>query len=245
MNIQLDLFNFDDEFPMIINIFDFQEDYNLKRYPIKYKDCDQTSYGTIYMIINMINRMKYIGQTIKDLPYIRMHQHISEARNGSSTKLHQAIREFGWDNFMICWIHYRNVPKEYLSDIEKFYIHKYNTQNDCVGYNMNPGGLTVDPKKASESSRQWWAKEENLASRTGIMHWRNKRNPSWLTEEEYNQAKSWGLKQNQYFDHLDSYLEFELNESSYKEEREIEREIDFNNEYDMEELLRDYYMNEN
>ena len=51
----------------------------------------------IYKIKNKINNKIYIGQS-KDINN-RWKRHLYDARNGSSTLLHAAIRKYGIDNF--------------------------------------------------------------------------------------------------------------------------------------------------
>ena len=156
MDEQMKLFDDDDLKPkMIMNILDFIGPNQPIKDPIS-RNC----FGSIYMIENMINSMRYIGQTKIDPPSGRITTHIRESKKGSTTNLHQAMREFGWSNFEVYWLHYKNVPVKYLDSIEKLYIRRYKTQDETIGYNMTSGGNSADAKKLSEASTAWWKVEE-------------------------------------------------------------------------------------
>ena len=101
--------------------------------------------GYIYKITNLINNMMYIGKTTyKDIQK-RFSQHKYYAlviKGGSSTTVHQAIRDFGIENFKIELIKTVYAP-EYLEDAEKELIAYYHTwikDPECNGYNQSQGG---------------------------------------------------------------------------------------------------------
>ena len=86
--------------------------------------------------------------------------------------------------------------------------------------------------------------KRNKANRTGIMHWRNKRNPTWLTDEEKDFVNDMhvkhidphGLRKMPYEDRV-RYRMMEDEEVKERYEDDEEREmygLDFNNQYDME-----------
>jgi group I intron endonuclease len=83
----------------------------------------------IYVATNQITGKKYVGQTTKTLEK-RMNQHLVAANNGSTTKFHQALRQYGFENFI-----WDEVPC-FLGDLntsEKYLIKQYNTIEE--GYN--------------------------------------------------------------------------------------------------------------
>lgn len=52
--------------------------------------------GYIYCVTNLVNNKKYIGQTLRSL-----RQRLTEHKNSYSSKLYQAIKLYGIDNFKI------------------------------------------------------------------------------------------------------------------------------------------------
>ncbi len=57
------------------------------------------NYGSIYLIINQINGLFYIGKTKRSLQE-RIHDYKS-LNCKSQKKLYEAIKLFGWENFTI------------------------------------------------------------------------------------------------------------------------------------------------
>lgn len=101
--------------------------------------------GYIYKITNLVNGKVYIGKTTyKDIKKrFTQHEYYALVRHGgSSTTIHQAIRDFGIENFKInleCIVY---APK-YLEDVEKEYIKSYHSwirDPECNGYNQSQGG---------------------------------------------------------------------------------------------------------
>ena len=91
----------------------------------------------IYLATNLVNQMKYVGQTTRTLEQ-RKSSHLSSARNGSTYYLHRAIRKYGAENFK--WdIIYNASSEEELNQKETFYIKEYNTYSQ-YGYNLTEGG---------------------------------------------------------------------------------------------------------
>lgn len=90
------------------------------------------SYGVIYLITNIINGMKYVGQTRRPLKV-----RISEHKRGSQC-VDKAIQKYGWGNFKI------EVPEECdsqekLDTRENFWICELNCKKPS-GYNLTDGG---------------------------------------------------------------------------------------------------------
>lgn len=111
--------------------------------------------GYIYKITNLVNGMVYIGAT----KYIkrRFSQHINTAKNiKENTKLYNAIREFGEENFkfeeLLC------IKRESLealrgdlSELELFNISSHDSLNN--GYNMSISKIgTLEQKKNTLST---------------------------------------------------------------------------------------------
>jgi len=92
----------------------------------------------IYLITNLINVKKYVGQTIRD-PQKRLNQHIVDSNNNSQSYIHRAIRKYGIDNFQFEVIDESSSDRDELNDLEEFYIGFYDTFKG-VGYNCTSGG---------------------------------------------------------------------------------------------------------
>lgn len=91
----------------------------------------------VYCHTNKINGLRYVGYTTGKMKK-RWKDHIYAARNGSNQFFHQAIREFGPENFdneVICEIDDVKNAKV----LERFYIEMLNTWGP-LGYNMTKGG---------------------------------------------------------------------------------------------------------
>ena len=93
----------------------------------------------IYMIINKINHIKYIGQAKDIYKRIKSH-HLSDYKNPKNssynTKFYQALRKYGIDNFDIIIL--TLCPENKLDELEIEYIAKFDTYKH--GYNSTPGG---------------------------------------------------------------------------------------------------------
>lgn len=109
--------------------------------------------GYIYLITNLINNKKYIGQTIQTINR-RYTQHLANAfKYNKNTHLYQAMRKHGKDNFKIEIIEIisRKSKEELSKDIFKLeteYILKFDTFKN--GYNLTTGdkglGTSMDKK---------------------------------------------------------------------------------------------------
>lgn len=92
-------------------------------------------YGVIYKITNKIDGKVYIGQTVLDPPNKRIKWHFQKS---SDSVLCRAVKKHGKKTFkteiiLTCF------DEEYLNEMEKFYIKKFN----CIapnGYNLDSGG---------------------------------------------------------------------------------------------------------
>lgn len=100
--------------------------------------------GYIYLITNLINNKKYVGQTITTIEH-RKNQHFSKQKDPHVKALYNAIQKYGKDNFSveeICKVSNsvkENMQKE-LDEKEIYYIKKHNSLCSQHGYNMDKGG---------------------------------------------------------------------------------------------------------
>lgn len=97
----------------------------------------------IYKYTNKINGKIYIGQSI-DIKK-RQCTYKSSANNqnssGYNTPFHQAIREYGLENFnfeIVIELSPFEYTKEKLDELEQYFIEYYNSFNN--GYNATKGG---------------------------------------------------------------------------------------------------------
>lgn len=88
----------------------------------------------IYCFHCLVNGKKYIGKSINLSQ--RLSRHRRNVTNGVVTKFYNAIRKYGWENFVLGIIEECN--KNNIDEKEKFYIKKYKTLDE--GYNMTSGG---------------------------------------------------------------------------------------------------------
>lgn len=96
--------------------------------------------GIIYLITNLINGHKYVGQTYMKLSD-RWDKHVSDMNCGRETSLYRAMRKYGITNFKITVL--ETCPIEQLDEREIYWISFYNTFHD--GYNETLGGQNQKP----------------------------------------------------------------------------------------------------
>lgn len=90
----------------------------------------------IYIITNKVNNKQYVGLTTKTIQE-RFWAHKYAASKNRGYYLHNAIRKYGENNFIVEHLD----TAENLIELKKkeiFYIHKYNTYEH--GYNLTKGG---------------------------------------------------------------------------------------------------------
>lgn len=113
--------------------------------------------GTIYMIRNIKNDKRYVGQSVQPVEK-RFRQHIEaaylEGRRAYNTCLSRAIRKHGSDFFEV-GILAEDVPDEDLDIVEAHYIDLYNTlapngYNKSVGFNDNSLAEKIDDLSADD-----------------------------------------------------------------------------------------------
>ena len=78
--------------------------------------------GYIYVIENLINHKKYVGQTQNKYPNTRWSNHKLTARNGNNLPLYRAIRKYGEENFVFKII-LKNIPLDKLDFYEILWIY--------------------------------------------------------------------------------------------------------------------------
>lgn len=96
--------------------------------------------GYIYLITNLVNGKKYVGQTVTSIEE-RWRKHCSIAKTGKATGIDGAIAKYGEKSFSCKKI--IECPVEDLDELEQYYIDKYNTyqgDNQDLGYNLTLGG---------------------------------------------------------------------------------------------------------
>ena len=112
-------------------------------------------FGYIYITYNKISKKIYIGQH-KSSKYDKEYL-------GSGKYLRRAIKKYGkenFENYIIEWC--KN--KEELCEKEKYWIRKYNTLDNSIGYNITPGGEFGDitAGMTKEDYEIWCEKTEKL-----------------------------------------------------------------------------------
>ncbi len=117
----------------------------------------EKEYGSIYIMKNFSNNLKYVGQTTQTSQE-RFSQHIreskAEGRREYNYPISRAIREYGEEAFDFA-ILADKVPVEDLDLIESHYIDMYNTANPEFGYNASIG------HNDTSNFKKYRKKEEN------------------------------------------------------------------------------------
>lgn len=102
----------------------------------------------IYKATNKINKMSYIGQTVKNLNR-RIQQHANDAKRYDYFFC-KALRKYGLNNFD--WVVIKECKnREELNIWEKYYILFFNTKKP-YGYNLTDGGWNGAPFKGHKHS---------------------------------------------------------------------------------------------
>lgn len=130
----------------------------------------------IYKITNKINEKIYIGQTVRSIKE-RWWNHCSSLSNCKA--LSSAINKYGKENFTIEEIDTAENLEE-LNKKEEFYIYKFNSTNNKIGYNLKTGGdncifsQEARLKMGVKSKKNWDNKKrrEELSNRNKN-NWKN------------------------------------------------------------------------
>lgn len=106
--------------------------------------------SNIYLITNLINNKKYVGQTINIEQ--RWKNHIKDSTKLVSRYLYRAMNKYGIENFKFEVIE-DNIPINLVSEREVHWISELNTKAPN-GYNMTDGGEGSVGRKMSEHTKQ-------------------------------------------------------------------------------------------
>lgn len=139
----------------------------------------------IYSLTNKKTGHVYIGQSKN--PVSRLRSHKNTAIHGSKTKIHNAMRSYGFDCFSLSIL--ASAPtRDLINILERQYILIYDTIKN--GYNICPGGEGISSemaskilgskearKKTSERSKKMWENKEYREKRIKEMK------ESWTLEK--------------------------------------------------------------
>lgn len=103
----------------------------------------------VYMLLNRVNDMVYVGQTTKPLN-ARLTEHRGAAKRGRRGLLYDDIRACGWDAFEAVVLE-RCETIEQLNAYERLWIEETSACDHGVGYNQREGGHN---KRLSEGARR-------------------------------------------------------------------------------------------
>lgn len=92
----------------------------------------------IYYIKNLVNEKIYIGKSIDVISRLKGHYSILKKGEHSNLYLQRAFNKYGESFFEFGIIEV--CERERLSELEIFYIEKYNSSNEKNGYNLTLGG---------------------------------------------------------------------------------------------------------
>ena len=115
-------------------------------------------YGVIYLITNLLNGKKYVGQTAQPLKEL-----IAQHRYHDELYVDHEIRKYSWENFKVEILEECS-SREQLNEREIFWIAKLKTKYPN-GYNMTDGGSGFNGRKhtpesiakMSEIAKEVWA----------------------------------------------------------------------------------------
>jgi len=145
----------------------------------------------IYLITNKLNGKQYVGQTTKDIEK-RMQGHRAKVvSNRSSTKLHNAMRKYGVENFSVEVIDSTATTQIELDFLEDFYIKKFDSINK--GYNMKPGG-NINPMDSEQVAKKHGNSMRSDEVRQKISATMKKYRAEHGFSEEHRKKISEGLK---------------------------------------------------
>ena len=116
---------------------------------------------TIYRATNLVNNKIYIGFTTNWPHRINGHNYDCRYGNADNKAFYNAIKKYGWDNFVWEAIYQSQEFKHTLTIMEPYFITEYRSWvgfEDCNGYNVTKGGEGTTGWKRSpelvESHRQ-------------------------------------------------------------------------------------------
>lgn len=92
----------------------------------------------VYFAYNNTNGKAYVGMT-KNGVRRRFKKHFNDARKGSNTHFHRAIRKYGEASFTVMTV-WKGDSADEMQQVEKNYISGMKTMDPDRGYNMTEGG---------------------------------------------------------------------------------------------------------
>jgi group I intron endonuclease len=122
---------------------------------------------SIYLVKNKINGKVYVGKTQLS-PEARFRQHCRDAFGKRAYYFQKAIKKYGADNFEITLLDVCDTSDK-ANKSEVYYIAKYDSKNNEIGYNLTNGGDGVAGRKKSEAEieaiRQWMLERSAIISK--------------------------------------------------------------------------------
>lgn len=116
---------------------------------------------TIYRARNLVNDKVYIGFTANWPQRINGHNYDRRYGNADNKAFYNAIKKYGWDNFVWEAIYQSHNEEHTLSIMEPYFINEQRSWvgfKDCNGYNVTKGGEGTSGYKRTpaviESHRQ-------------------------------------------------------------------------------------------
>lgn len=137
--------------------------------------------GIIYLITNIVNNKKYVGQTRQQLNK-RWKYHITESRTFSDRPLYRAINKYGIDNFKIRIIEECNT--DLLDKRETYWIDSLETYR--YGYNATTGG--EHPEHSEETRNKI---SQSMSNVSHSEEWTN--NVSIGLKKKLERGERWGF----------------------------------------------------
>lgn len=124
-------------------------------------------YGRIYLLTNLVNGKRYVGQTTYSLR-VRLQRHFNVAYHPGKRDFYlcRALRKYGKENFEISLLCSCGNKAE-LDLMEDLYIAIYGTMNSSIGYNRKRGGANGKQSLATRllSSQVRKGKKHSIESR--------------------------------------------------------------------------------
>ncbi len=94
--------------------------------------------GCIYLITNIINKKRYVGQTKKTSPEDRYSCLMNIEHGNNNPRMSKDIKECGVHVFDLDVLEF--CSEDQLDVREKYWINKLNTRDESCGYNIQHGG---------------------------------------------------------------------------------------------------------
>lgn len=123
----------------------------------------------VYVVTNLVNSKRYIGQTTYDEVEKRWNEHLKCSRLKPSKRdglLHKAIRKYGKQNFALNFVELSGVSQSILNSIERKMIIQVGTLAPH-GYNLREGGdggpMHPDTKEKIRISNKLFFKGKQLS----------------------------------------------------------------------------------